>query len=653
MKASMTSPLLNLIRRVAEDPRIESLTDQELLARFRAERDEAAFRGMVRRHGPMVLDVCRNVLGNEADAEDGFQATFLVLTQKSGTIRKEESIGSWLDGVAYRIALKARKYALRRSEHEARCSGQRPVEVFDDLSWREVREALYAALSLISECYRAPLVLCYLEGKTQDQAAVLLGVSRATVKNRLERGRALLRTRLVRSGLGPAAMLAMAVWPQATTAAPVRSFLIASTVRAAGQLAAGHVTAAASVSANVVSLTQGALNAMFLNQLKTVALLVVGLLATGGLISGVLGLPSPAVPALAAHGPEKTPARGDPVPKGEPAGDPGARNGPAVVKADAFAKGGKRVTSLAYCNDGKAVAVVIWRKLRSQDTQESSVVVWDLQKGKVEQTLEKFDEGTSCFLNVTASTDGKTIAATSQELGKPDVAIKVWEAKTGKLVQTLTHEHNVNSIALSPDGKKLVGCAHLNHVLVWDVESGNRLKTLDTKDMNLWSVALSEDGKLVAAGGEVGELTGDGKVVVWELETGKVKHELTTAQMGTVGRLVFSPDGKTVTSAGGNEDTIRVWNMKSGELKQRLGGHAVYGLAISPDGKMLASAGDDRKVIVWDVAQEKQVATFEGHSEHDKGNFVSTVKFAPDGRSLASGSWDGTMRLWRLPQPKK
>src|SRR5713101_901082 len=101
MKTSMESPLLNLIRRMAENPRLQTLSDQELLARFRSERDEAAFRGLVRRHGPMVVDVCRNVLGNEADAEDAFQATFLVLTQKVAAIRKQTSVGSWLFGVAY------------------------------------------------------------------------------------------------------------------------------------------------------------------------------------------------------------------------------------------------------------------------------------------------------------------------------------------------------------------------------------------------------------------------------------------------------------------------------------------------------------------------------------------------------------------------
>src|SRR6266496_3254353 len=112
------SPILQLIRRTVEDQRANRLTDQELLHRFRSERDEAAFHTLLRRHGPMVLDVCRNVLGNEADAEDAFQATFLILTQKAGAIRKQASVGSWLYGVAYRTALKARAGSPIQQRHE-------------------------------------------------------------------------------------------------------------------------------------------------------------------------------------------------------------------------------------------------------------------------------------------------------------------------------------------------------------------------------------------------------------------------------------------------------------------------------------------------------------------------------------------------------
>src|SRR5262245_12436316 len=105
------------------------MTDQELLSRFRRDRDEAAFNGLVRRHGSMVLEVCRNVLSNEADAEDAFQATFLVLAQKATTIQNETSLGCWLYGVAYRTALSARKSSVTRVKHETRSLARRPTEL--------------------------------------------------------------------------------------------------------------------------------------------------------------------------------------------------------------------------------------------------------------------------------------------------------------------------------------------------------------------------------------------------------------------------------------------------------------------------------------------------------------------------------------------
>src|SRR5262245_38640944 len=208
------------------------MTDQELVGRFRAGGDETAFRALMRRHGSMVFDVCRNVLGNEADADDAFQATFLVLAQKAAFIRKEASVASWLFGVAYRIAVTEQRNLTRRQKHQSCRSDQRTAGA-DDPTWREVQQVLYEELNKISQGYRSPLVLCYLEGKTQDEAAAQLGVSKATVKKRLERGRALLRVRLVRRGLGPVPVLLAASWPLATASANPGPFLVASTVKAA------------------------------------------------------------------------------------------------------------------------------------------------------------------------------------------------------------------------------------------------------------------------------------------------------------------------------------------------------------------------------------------------------------------------------------
>jgi RNA polymerase sigma factor (sigma-70 family) len=284
------SPILDLIRRAVEDPRLRALPDQDLLQRFHAQQNQAAFHILLRRHGPMVLDVCGGVLANEADAEDAFQATFLILARKADSIRKTASLGSWLHGVAYRTALKARAQAAARQKHEARAPG-RPVSKPEDLSWREVRQVVHEELSALPQRYRAPLVLCYLEGATQEAAAVQLHLAKSTLRERLERGRALLRTRLMRRGLGPAALLVASAWSAAKASARVPPSLIASTGKAATGRATGSA-ATSLLSARVAALTERVLKTLLPTKLRTAAaaLLAGGLLVTALLGPGLCGL---------------------------------------------------------------------------------------------------------------------------------------------------------------------------------------------------------------------------------------------------------------------------------------------------------------------------------------------------------------------------
>src|SRR4051812_16338092 len=175
MARTASGPILQFIRRIRVDRRLRTASDQELLQCFLGERDEAAFEEILHRHGPMVLDVCRGILANEADAEDAFQATFLVLARKASSIRKAATLASWLHGVAYRTALKARAKSAQRRSHEARL----PVPEVPDpdgLLWTEVRCVLHEELGHLSGRYREPLVICCLQGKTQDEAAALLGL---------------------------------------------------------------------------------------------------------------------------------------------------------------------------------------------------------------------------------------------------------------------------------------------------------------------------------------------------------------------------------------------------------------------------------------------------------------------------------------------
>ncbi len=284
MSKTTVDPILQMIRRIAEDHRMKCLPDQELLCRIAGGPDDAAFSVLVRRHGPMVLDVCRNVAGNGADAEDAFQATFLILAQKARSIRKLTSVGSWLHGVAYRTALKAQAAFAKHQKLELRAAKSGSHESADDLTWNEIQQFVHMELAAISERYRAPLVLCFLEGKTQDDAAKHLGVSKATLKKRLEHGRSLLRLRLIRRGIGPTALVAAAAWPAATATACVPIALVSATVKAAAAIATGQATAGLLSTHGTILLKNG-LKTMIFTKLKVALAGVMGfalLSALGG-----------------------------------------------------------------------------------------------------------------------------------------------------------------------------------------------------------------------------------------------------------------------------------------------------------------------------------------------------------------------------------
>src|SRR5215469_9881385 len=243
----MTARADRLLRQVCRLTSRAAPEDAALLGRFVATRDPAAFEALVARHGPMVLRACRRVLGNEADAEDAFQATFLVLARKAGSVRPAGALAAWLHGVACCIALGARTAAARHQLREAAAPDLDPPDPRPDpLSALTAREALIALDEEVRRLpmgYRLPVVLCCLEGLSQEEAARRLGWSAGSVKGRLERGRKRLHERLARRGLALGAALALAEACRGTspTAPPVS--LSAPTAQAATLAAAGGLAA--------------------------------------------------------------------------------------------------------------------------------------------------------------------------------------------------------------------------------------------------------------------------------------------------------------------------------------------------------------------------------------------------------------------------
>jgi RNA polymerase sigma factor (sigma-70 family) len=269
--------------RAALQPDGGELPDRQLLEAFVTRRDEVAFEILVQKHGPMVMGVCRRVLHDCHDAEDAFQATFLVLVRKARSISTPALLGNWLYGVAYRTALEAKRANARRKAKEKQ-AGMARIEAEgnpDSLDWRPL---LDQELSRLPLKYRCPVVLCDLEGKTHGEAAQLLGCPVGTVASRLARARARLAKRLSRHGLPVSVGALSMALSQGEATAVVSPPLIAATVKAASWLAAGQALAASVVSANVALLVKGVMKSMFLTKVKIamVSLLVLGVAGAGG-----------------------------------------------------------------------------------------------------------------------------------------------------------------------------------------------------------------------------------------------------------------------------------------------------------------------------------------------------------------------------------
>jgi RNA polymerase sigma factor (sigma-70 family) len=279
-----------------------SESDADLLNRFVTDRDGPAFAELVSRHGPMVLAVCRRVLRHRQDAEDAFQATFLVLARRAGSVEPQALLGNWLYGVAYRTALSARRIAQARRAREAKAAVRAEGAAPDAGAAPELREALDRELAALPAAYRAAVVACDLEGLSRHAAATRLGWTEGTLSSRLARARALLARRLARYGLGlPVAGLAAVADP-----AVVCAELAGPTVRLATLVAAGE----AAVAAPLAALMEGPMRAMFLTKFK--ALLAAAVVGCAVAVTAAAGWRADTVAAEEPKQPVEAPKRAAP-----------------------------------------------------------------------------------------------------------------------------------------------------------------------------------------------------------------------------------------------------------------------------------------------------------------------------------------------------
>jgi RNA polymerase sigma factor (sigma-70 family) len=279
--------LLDHIRRLALQGMGERRTDGQLLELFISARDEAAFALLLRRHGAMVWSVCRRVLGNAHDADDAFQATFLVLVRKADSIRPREAVGNWLYGVAYRTALEARGRIARRRAKEQPLQDVPSAENKPQESWQELWPTLDRELNRLSDKYRLPIVLCDLEGRSRKEVARQLAIPEGTLSSRLATARKKLAARLARYGFAVSALSLGTLLTEKTATASLSPFLLSATTKAAMFVAAGPAVVAGIVSATVSTLTEGVLKAMFIAKIKTATLIVCSVAALGAGTGGV------------------------------------------------------------------------------------------------------------------------------------------------------------------------------------------------------------------------------------------------------------------------------------------------------------------------------------------------------------------------------
>jgi RNA polymerase sigma factor (sigma-70 family) len=649
--------------------------DPELLARFVRSRDGAAFAQLVERHGPMVLGVCRRLLADAHAAEDAFQAAFLALARNANRVRNANALAAWLYGAAYRVALKSRRTTARARAAVRRSPNRSPADPLAEITGRELVSAVDDELARLPDPLRAAVVLCCLEGLSQEEAARRLGWTPGSVRGRLERGRERLRARLARRGITLAAGAGAVLIGDAAPAVPPRLFActIELLTTRAVEPAVARLAAAAIPSGTFAKLAGAAILAL-------AAGVVVALSTTQ--TPTPLADPKPPEPAAAKTGPPSD-RFGDPLPAGAVArlGTIRQRHGRALAvwfapdskTVHAFGDGPAVRTWDAATGallDAKAVPVDYRAEieanfpgtlLMSYSRTQGNAVSAD---GRVFAARSE-DLTRQCFFDLAAgrpirdvtvkknlaahtarlSADGSVYAACEYMYGGgEDYAVRTYDVRAGTIRTLYRTPEHLKALYLTPDGKRLIAdrstVVQGDGVACWDVATGERVWT---RKHGFLAAGLSDDGRTF-----IGVTLGEDMVQALDAATGERADtfRVPTNKDFQAWNFPIGIDSMKVGLHGAlltmTSDAERlVWDTAAGRLLARLPGG--YGpMALAPDGKSLVTAGESLQR--WNAADGKPLwpdNRADGHSGQ-----VRSVRFSADGRKLVSAGCDASVRVW-------
>jgi RNA polymerase sigma factor (sigma-70 family) len=686
MAETHPNPLFHHIRHLIGNVPAMAMTDSQLLQRFLANHDETAVEVLVRRHGPLVFGVCRRVLNNAHAAEDAFQATFLILTRKAQSLVRCERLGSWLYKVAYRLALRARANEIRRQQCEARATQSRPGPASHATNPSDLVVALEEELQRLPASQRAPLVLCYLEGKTNEEAAKVLGCPPGSMSARLAQARERLRECLTRRGFVASAAGIASLLATAAAEAAVPLPLLSNTVRAALWFASEEARTASFVSIQAVALAKGAFRTMFLNKLQIAAavLLTTGLLGTGAtmLLRAAPQAPPPAQ-AVPQPPPEARLHRAEVADKPLP-------NGAVARMGSTQMRHGDAVSFAAYTPDGKALVtagrdkvVRLWDLATGKEIRRFA---WDeaepggrpgpFEDGIAQRREQQYWDDTARSFQAALSADGKIVAASRSGI------VRLWETASGKTLRELqTGEKRLLQLAFAADGKSLLTLGPGQATALWEVATGKCVRRSQGKPAPMFfapigligahNAVVSPGLKYLAFCGQ--DNNGSHWIQIRDLATGKELPRI-KASPGTLA-MTFSVDEKTLVFENPEAGLVVADVTTSQELRRLksdgrndspTSGDAALAIALSPDGKRLAVSWMSNAIELRDLKSGKQMlpvgkvtsAQYDQHSTNWWNLIVRpALSFSPDSKKLVCSLASATVRQFQadtgaeIPEP--